>query len=266
MSNTEQPSLLAAAPPAAAPRLAGYQHRVFKGPNAGVWEPCTEDFYLRTAATGTYGGIAGAQDAEVRAVYAGAAPVLWCLHLQGPDEVHAAPSKAHAEKAIEIMQTNLQGPGSELVRPIAAIWPHSAESHAEDVGKFIAEWLLPRGEVEAAAAITAPAPVQSESVKIISVELPLIDLIAKEWDGIEYDAAGESIDVGAAIRAAAFANGAIDSTHMELAMVGERKNNPDDVGCYDDFTYALPIGTKLYAFIPKNEPAVAVSTDTPEAE
>ncbi|WP_408953009.1 hypothetical protein [Lysobacter sp. Hz 25] len=75
------------------------------------------------------------------------APALWCLHLQGPDEVHAAPSKAHAEKAAE--QINAVD-DTGLVRAVAAPWPHSVESHAEDSDSFIERWLIPSGHVAAA--------------------------------------------------------------------------------------------------------------------
>ncbi|UZW62720.1 hypothetical protein [Lysobacter enzymogenes] len=71
---------------------------------------------------------------------------LWCLHLQGPDEVHAAPTKEHAERAAAMVN---ERDDSGLVRAVAAPWPHTPDSHAEDVGRFITEWLLPRWQVEA---------------------------------------------------------------------------------------------------------------------
>lgn len=73
----------------------------------------------------------------------GAQPIaLWCLHLQGPDEVIPAPTQAHAQKAADAINAY---DDTGLVRAIAAPWPHSDQSHADDVGKFITEWMIPRG-------------------------------------------------------------------------------------------------------------------------
>lgn len=77
---------------------------------------------------------------------------LWCLHILGPDDVHAAPSKEHAERAAERFN-EIHGPvaasAGVMCRAVAAPWPHSPESHAEDVGLFEADWLQPtKGEGE----------------------------------------------------------------------------------------------------------------------
>lgn len=77
---------------------------------------------------------------------------LWCLHILGPDDIHAAPSKEHAERAAERFN-EIYGPvaasAGVMCRAVAAPWPHSPESHAEDVGLFEANWLQPsKGEGE----------------------------------------------------------------------------------------------------------------------
>ncbi|MBD9376155.1 hypothetical protein [Pseudoxanthomonas sp. PXM04] len=64
---------------------------------------------------------------------------LWCLHLQGPDDVHAAPSKAEAERVATQVNERFS---SHEVSPnaVAALWPHSPESHAESLTNWSAEW------------------------------------------------------------------------------------------------------------------------------
>ncbi len=95
--------------------------------------------------------------AELKAALAARQPVgepLWCMHILGPDDVHAAPSKAHAEKAAAALNAfhaarEEQSEHDPKVEAVVAPWPHSAESHAESVADFIPGWLLPRWQVEA---------------------------------------------------------------------------------------------------------------------
>ncbi|MEA9653040.1 hypothetical protein ABFU65_12205 [Xanthomonas campestris pv. raphani] len=86
---------------------------------------------------------------------------LWCMHILGPDDVHAAPSKAHAEKAAAALNAfhaarAEQSEHHPKVEAVVAPWPHSVESHAESVADFIPGWLLPRWQVEAIQTNTAP--------------------------------------------------------------------------------------------------------------
>lgn len=79
---------------------------------------------------------------------------LWCMHILGPDDVHAAPSRAHAEKAAAALNAlhaarEEQSEHDPKVEAVVAPWPHSAESHAESVADFIPGWLLPRWQFEA---------------------------------------------------------------------------------------------------------------------
>lgn len=67
---------------------------------------------------------------------------LWCLHVLGPDDLHAAPSKEEAERVAREMTATYRGTAAaeEGLKFQAAAWPWSAASHAEDVklwdGKF----------------------------------------------------------------------------------------------------------------------------------
>ena len=69
---------------------------------------------------------------------------LWCVHIVGPDDVYAAPSEVEARRAVGYMEAHWKKiePDSEVNRMVrfeAIPWPHSAESHAKDVGRFYAE-------------------------------------------------------------------------------------------------------------------------------
>lgn len=71
-------------------------------------------------------------------------PPLWCLHIEGPDDVHPAPSKAHAEVAAKRFNDYFRGSINNIpCRAVVEAWPHSAESHAETVAEFCARWLVP---------------------------------------------------------------------------------------------------------------------------
>lgn len=82
------------------------------------------------------------------------APFLWCCHVRGPDDVHAAPDYETALKwADYINSINWRGPKGETVavasvddlilRAVPAPWPWSAEEHAEDLPKSMAGWAMP---------------------------------------------------------------------------------------------------------------------------
>lgn len=79
-------------------------------------------------------------------------PALWCLHLIGPDDVHPAPSRAHAELAAKKLNEWFAGQPKDEHTPhfeaVAAPWPHSAESHAAGVADFIMNFLLPGWQVD----------------------------------------------------------------------------------------------------------------------
>ena len=86
----------------------------------------------------------------------GASDILWCCHVRGPDEVHAAPDYETALVWSDILNAlNWEAPRAKaasqspasfqdcLIKAVPAIWPHSAESHAEDLPKSIAGFALP---------------------------------------------------------------------------------------------------------------------------
>jgi hypothetical protein len=72
--------------------------------------------------------------------------ILWCCHVRGPDDVYAAPDYETALKwADETNAINWRGLGGKieppasyddcLLKAVPALWPHSPESHAEDLPK-----------------------------------------------------------------------------------------------------------------------------------
>lgn len=74
-----------------------------------------------------------------------AAPTLWCLHILGPDDVHPAPSQAHAELAAANFNerfSELSASAEVMCKAVAAPWPHDPTSHAESVHRFIQDWMV----------------------------------------------------------------------------------------------------------------------------
>lgn len=79
-------------------------------------------------------------DTTARAIMALDAPLLWCCHIRGPDDVIAC---ADYESALNMsdelnavsQRINAQFPEHEHVWYAAApaLWPHSATAHAEDL-------------------------------------------------------------------------------------------------------------------------------------
>lgn len=77
-----------------------------------------------------------------------AAPVttLWCIHIPGPDELYAAPSKADAEHMAALHNAAMaeffekQCPQIhtpiESVQAVAIPWPHDTQSHADQMREF----------------------------------------------------------------------------------------------------------------------------------
>lgn len=93
---------------------------------------------------------------------AGSEP-LWCLHVLGMDDVHPAPSKAHAEKAAAWHNEQFKDQAERLGISIEAKvvpWPHSAESHAAGAAEFIPQWLIPQWQLDALEA-NAKQPAQA---------------------------------------------------------------------------------------------------------
>lgn len=69
---------------------------------------------------------------------------LWCMNVVGPDDVHAAPSREDAERAVAWYQERFKD--CPEVGFVVAPWPHSAQSHAESLAKWgdvmpILSWL-----------------------------------------------------------------------------------------------------------------------------
>lgn len=84
--------------------------------------------------------------------------ILWCCHVRGPDDVYAAPDYKTALAWADILNVmnwhhkdypkpaGFKNPESYdecLVKAVPAPWPHSPESHAEDLPKSIADFAMP---------------------------------------------------------------------------------------------------------------------------
>ena len=73
---------------------------------------------------------------------------LWCVHIEGPDDVHAAPDKESAEQRAAafnaaIAREDAKHVGAPLwptAKAFAAPWPHSGDSHAADLKNWNGEW------------------------------------------------------------------------------------------------------------------------------
>ena len=111
---------------------------------------------------------------------AGSEP-LWCLHVLGMDDVHPAPSKAHAEKAAAWHNEQFKDQAERLGISIEARvvpWPHSAESHAAGVAEFIPQWLIPQWQLDALEA-KAKAPAQAVDHEVTDA------MVDKAWNRFE---------------------------------------------------------------------------------
>jgi len=62
---------------------------------------------------------------------------LWCVHVQGPDDVIAMPSKSaaleHANDLNALFGRHPYEEGDPIMRAVVIEWPHSADSHAADL-------------------------------------------------------------------------------------------------------------------------------------
>lgn len=68
--------------------------------------------------------------------------ILWALHVQGPDDVYAAPSWAEAAEAACYLEHRMtearlrNEPNLQAISFVVTPWPHSAESHADEVRRW----------------------------------------------------------------------------------------------------------------------------------
>lgn len=67
------------------------------------------------------------------------AKILWCVHVLGPDELHAMPSYDAAEQNVRDLIATLYTPKmialDVMCLPIVAPWPYSADAHRAEVAK-----------------------------------------------------------------------------------------------------------------------------------
>lgn len=80
------------------------------------------------------------------------ADILWCCHVRVPDDVHAAPDYATALKWADLtnaLDWRGQPPVSFedcLLKAVPALWPWTAEAHAEDLPKSVRDF-TPRNQL-----------------------------------------------------------------------------------------------------------------------
>lgn len=61
-------------------------------------------------------------------------PELYCVHINGPDELIAEPSKEIAQRTAEAINTlALDGAFSGLISATVETWPFPADLHAKDI-------------------------------------------------------------------------------------------------------------------------------------
>lgn len=83
--------------------------------------------------------------------------ILWCCHVRGPDDVYAAPDYETALKWSDITNAlnwrgregKIEPPASYddcLLKAAPAVWPWSAEAHAENLTKSIRDF-TPRNQL-----------------------------------------------------------------------------------------------------------------------
>jgi hypothetical protein len=76
-----------------------------------------------------------------------AANELWAMHVQGPDDLWAAPSKERAEAAAIRLNdfwaeriASKNDPDFPIINAVVIPWNSTPESHAEAVKNWAAEW------------------------------------------------------------------------------------------------------------------------------
>jgi len=85
---------------------------------------------------------------NARGLEIAAEPELWCLHILGPDDVYAAPSKAAAVSCAARFNARF-GPiaaqNDVMCEAVVVPWPYSPESHAESLPSW-SQWRWPDAE------------------------------------------------------------------------------------------------------------------------
>lgn len=67
---------------------------------------------------------------------------LWCLHHIGADDIHAAPDFETAQ-AWANWANGQFAEHADISRFVVAVWPWTADDHAENLPRSIAEWTVP---------------------------------------------------------------------------------------------------------------------------
>lgn len=65
---------------------------------------------------------------------------LWCVHIEGPDDMIAMPSREAAEAEAKLLNESWRKDGHEydpVLNAVAKPWPYSAEQHAKDIARSV---------------------------------------------------------------------------------------------------------------------------------
>lgn len=64
---------------------------------------------------------------------------LWAIHIEGPDDIIAAPSKDAAEREAALLNryfaSMAKSENDPDLRAVVTAWPYTAEGHAQSLGR-----------------------------------------------------------------------------------------------------------------------------------
>ena len=67
------------------------------------------------------------------------ATTLWAIHVEGPDDIIAAPSRDAAEREVVLLNQQFasvpKSVNAPVVRAVVIEWQHTAEGHAQSLGR-----------------------------------------------------------------------------------------------------------------------------------
>jgi hypothetical protein len=117
---------------------------------------------------------------------------LWCLHTIGPDDVNAAPdfdtavrwaAYHNAQTERYTVERGMQNdPHWPFVRSVVAIWPGTAEAHAEDLPKSIAACSPPTPEPAQPTEVLGDYPMEPmQDVAPVFVRQLMLQAMAAEY-------------------------------------------------------------------------------------
>lgn len=81
---------------------------------------------------------------EIARLHRDPSTLLWCCHVRGPDDVHAAPdyqtALAWSDRINDWFAAQPRRENDPIIRAAPAIWPYGAETHAVDLPKCVSQF------------------------------------------------------------------------------------------------------------------------------